>query len=60
MKKTYIQPKTTIVKLRTQYLLIGSIIKDGDNLNVTVGDDSFGDGETINARRSRFSTWEEE
>lgn len=50
MKKTYFQPCMAIIELKMQPILTGSITPNGDNLNVTVGEDTFGEDETINSR----------
>lgn len=59
MKKTYIQPCTVTIELKMRPILTGSITRSGENnLKVKIGDDSFGEGETINARRN--SIWDDE
>lgn len=59
MKKTYIQPCMFTIELKMQPILTGSITPSGDNLEVTIGDDSFGKGETINARGNDVD-WDDE
>ena len=55
MKKVYIAPVVQVVRMEMHQMICNSIKEEGNNLNATInGDESFGEGETINARGFSF------
>lgn len=61
MKKTYIAPEMNQMVIGLHAMICNSITQDGDNLNVTINDDTpgdFGAGNTINGRTN--SIWDSE
>ena len=51
MKKKYISPDMTVVEMKTQQFLCGSIEESGTNLNVNIsggGSGDFGEDNEIN------------
>ena len=54
MKKVYIAPAVQVVRMEMYQMVCGSIKGEGNNLNATLDDTEFGEGETINARGFSF------
>lgn len=55
MKKVYITPVIQVVHVEMHQMVCDSIKEEGNNLTTTIdGTETFGEGETINARGFSF------